>query len=76
MIFISCRLTFLIFSYSRLHVKVDWSHIDALIESNGDKWCVGTYLVEYGPHKYHQVGLLSITNNFVFSKVLFRKLSA
>jgi len=42
------------FATSRLHVKVDWSHIDALIESNGDKWCVGTYLVEYGPHKYHQ----------------------
>ena len=51
-------------SYCRLHVKVDWSHIDALIESNGDKWCVGTYLVEYGQHKYHQVGLLSIKQCF------------
>ena len=42
------------FTTSRLHIKVAWSHIDALLMANGDKWCVGSYLVEYGPYKYER----------------------
>ena len=42
------------FTTSRLHIKVAWSHIDALLSANGDKWCVGSYLIEYGPYKYER----------------------
>ena len=42
------------FTTSRLHIKVAWSHIDALLTANGDKWCVGSYLIEYGPYKYER----------------------
>jgi hypothetical protein len=42
------------FTTSRLHINVAWSHIDALLTANGDKWCVGSYLVEYGPYKYER----------------------
>ena len=42
------------FTTSRLHINVAWSHIDALLNANGDKWCVGSYLVEYGPYKYER----------------------
>ena len=42
------------FTTSKLHISVAWSHIDALLTVNGDKWCVGSYLVEYGPYKYER----------------------
>ena len=42
------------FTTSRLHINVAWSHIDALLTANEDKWCVGSYLVEYGPYKYER----------------------
>ena len=60
----------------RLHVKVDWSHMDALIESSGDKWCVGTYLVEYGPHKYERRKRESVSNSADVSPSLGRDISS
>ena len=60
------------FTTSRLHVNVDWNHIDALINSNGDKWCVGTYLVEYGPHKYERRKRESVSNSADVSPSLGR----
>ena len=60
------------FTTSRLHIKVAWSHIDALLMANGDKWCVGSYLVEYGPHKYERYKRESVSSSAYVSPSLGR----
>lgn len=41
-----------IFTTSKVHISVTWSHIDALLGAV-DKSCVGSYLLEYGPHAFN-----------------------